>query len=80
MRITLDLDDRIVRAVRREAAESGRTMTEVSEGALRRSLPARSQTPAEPFRLRLVTVKGRRKPAVDCSHRDSLFEILEGRS
>jgi hypothetical protein len=81
MRTTLNLDDQLVRAVKRAALESGRTMTEVIEQALREALlQRRSARGAGTYRLRLPTVKGRKKPGVDLTDRDSLFEIMEGRA
>ena len=81
MRTTLNLDDQLVKAVKRAALESGRTMTQVIEEALRETLVHRgAERRAGSYRLRLPTVKGKKKPGVDLTDRDSLFEIMEGRS
>ena len=79
MRTTLNLDDEVTRAVKRRAAETGRTMTEVIESALRDAL-MRPGRPAKPFKLRLPTVAGGLRPGVDLSDRDALYELMEGRS
>ncbi len=71
MRTTLNLDDKLVRTLKRRAAESGRTMTEMIEEALRELLarPAREEPDGE---FRWVTVRGRIRPGVDVADRDSL--------
>ena len=78
MRTTLDLEDQLLRLARRKAAEEGRTLTAVIEEALRVLLhrPPRS---GRPFRLRWVTRRGTRPPAVDVADRDALYERLDGR-
>ena len=79
MRTTLNLDDELMKQVKRKAAEVGRTMTEVIETSLRESLrQTREHGPA--YRLNMVTVKGVKRPGVDLTDRDSLFEAMEGRS
>ena len=79
MRTTLNLDDEVTRAVKRRAAETGRTMTEVIESALRDAL-MRSAGPAKRFKLALPTVAGGLRPGVDLADRDALYEVMEGRS
>ena len=79
MRTTLNLDDEVTRAVKRAAAETGRTMTEVIEDALRDAL-MRDATKREPFKLRLPTAEGGLRPGVDLNDRDSLYDVMEGRS
>ena len=78
MRTTLNLDDELMKAVKRKAAESGRTMTEVIESSLRESFQ-RPSSQRQPYRLRMVTVRGRRRPGVDLTDRDALYELMEGR-
>jgi hypothetical protein len=77
MRTTLDLDDELMKAVKKEAAESGRTMTEIIEQSLRETL-LRPAPPRKPYRLRLPVVKGRRPPVVDINDRDALYDFMEG--
>ncbi len=78
MRTTLNLDDELMRTLKRRAAESGRTMTELVEEALREALgrPDRDDPERE---FRWVSVRGRVRPGVDVADRDSLLEKMEGR-
>ena len=78
MRTTLNLDDELMRTLKRRAAESGRTLTEMIEEAVREML-ARPEG-ADPDReFRWVSVRGRVRPGVDVADRDSLLEVMEGR-
>jgi len=78
MRTTLDLDDALLRKAKRKAADEGITLTAVIEAALGQYLaPARRS--GEPFRLDLLTKKGRRVPGVNIADRDRLYERMEGR-
>ena len=79
MRTTLNLDDGLMTAVKKAAADSGKTITEVVEEALTDALLRRPVEDAQSFELALPTVKGRSKPGVDLTDRESLFEIMEGR-
>lgn len=78
MRTTLDLDDDVLRAAKKLAAEEGKTMTRIVEEALRdRTAPkARSGTR---FRLRLLTKKGKLVPGTNLADRDALYERMDGR-
>ncbi|HEY3130557.1 MAG TPA: ribbon-helix-helix protein, CopG family [Acidobacteriota bacterium] len=78
MRTTLNIDDELMKSVKRRAAEAGRTITEVIEEALRENL-YRNKKGKRPFRLRWVTVKGKLQPGVDLTDRDALYERMEGR-
>ena len=78
MRTTLNLDDRLMKDLKRRAAETGRTLTEVIESAVRESLE-RESTPARGYRLRMVTVRGVAPPAVDITDRDALLDFMEDR-
>ena len=78
MRTTLNLDDALMKSVKKEAASSGRTMTEVVDQALRISLAPKAES-GEPFRLKMVTVKGRRLPGVDLTDRAALYDLMEKR-
>jgi hypothetical protein len=78
MRTTLDLDDRVLSAAKRRAAEKGTTLTAFVEEALAAALlPA--QKGAERYRLEWQTIRGRLLPGVDIADRDSLFDAMEGR-
>ncbi len=78
MRTTLEFEDALLKAAKRRAAEEGKTLTRLLEDALRRYLdPAEKRK--RPFRLKLLTKKGRRVPGVNISDRDSLYERMDGR-
>lgn len=78
MRTTLDLDDGLIRKAKRRAADEGTTLTAVIEDALRQHLaPARPT--GKPFRLKLLTKRGRPVPGLDIADRDALYERMEGR-
>jgi hypothetical protein len=79
MRTTLNLDDHLLRAARKRAAEEDSTLTAVIEQALRRHLEPVASAPSG-FRLELLTKRGRLLPGVDVDDRDSLYERMEGRA
>ncbi|MGE0059572.1 MAG: ribbon-helix-helix protein, CopG family [Dehalococcoidia bacterium] len=77
MRTTITLDDELLREAKRRAAESGRTMTQVIEEAVRTGF---AQSPVvkrkRPFRLR--TVKGEGFfPGVDINDSAGLRDIMD---
>lgn len=77
MRTTLNLDDGLVREVRKRAAQEGRTLTSLVEEALRLLLtPRRSR---QTYRLQWPTRRGEASPRVDIADRDALFDLMEGR-
>jgi hypothetical protein len=78
MRTTLDIDDHVLRKAKQLAATEGKTLTRVVEEALRERL-VRPRPGARPFRLRLLTKKGRLIPGVNLADRDALYERMEGR-
>jgi hypothetical protein len=77
MRTTLDIDDQILAAARRRAAEKGTTLTAFVEHALAAALVRRAA--GKPYRLQWRTHRGRTLPGVDVADRDRLFEVMEGR-
>jgi len=79
MRTTLNLDDNLIRAAKRRAAETGQTLSATIEAALREILE-REKRPKSSYRLRWVTVKGGAHPGVDLADRDALIDRMEGRS
>lgn len=79
MRTTLDIDDRLLAAARRVAAEKGTTLTAFVEHALAASLTQRG-TADKTYRLQWKTHRGRTLPGVDVADRDRLFERMERRS
>ena len=79
MRTTLNLDDALVRRAKKAAADRGTTLTSLVEEALRAHLaPRRGRRGA--FKLQLLIKHGTRRPGVDPSDRDRLYELMEGRS
>ena len=79
MRTTLDIDDQLLEAARRRAAEKGTTLTAFVEHALAATLAGR-QAHDKPYALRWKTHSGRTLPGVDVTDRDRLYERMEGRS
>jgi predicted nucleic acid-binding protein len=61
MRTTIDIDDRLLAAARRRAAENGMTLTAFVEHALAACL-ARRPAAAKPYRLAWKTTRGRTLP------------------
>ncbi|MEW6270413.1 MAG: DUF2191 domain-containing protein [Thermodesulfobacteriota bacterium] len=79
MRTTLELRDPLLREAKKRAAEEGRTLTSVIEEALERFLHPSPGATGKPFRLKLLTRKGRPVPGVNVADRDALYERMEGR-
>lgn len=75
MKTTLNIDDKVMIELKREAARQGRTMSDLVEGALRHSLrpqPPKGKMPPLP------TFRGGRI-LVDVADREALYEAMEGR-
>ncbi len=77
MRTPLDLDEGLVRELRKRAAHEGRTLTSLVEEAIR--LLLRSRSSPRRFRLRWVVRKGEGPAAVDVVDRVALYDWMEGR-
>ena len=75
MKTTLTIDDTVMARLRREAARSGRTMSELVETALRLLLQTR-QKPVAPQALPTFDSGG---ALVDIADRDALYAAMEGR-
>ncbi len=75
MKTTLQIDDKVLAQLKREAARQGRTMSELVETALRNLFRAQKQSvtlePLPTFRSGGAMV--------DVSDRDSLYQAMEGR-
>ena len=78
MRTTIELNDELLRAAKREAAKEQTTLRAVVERALRAHLarPTRSVG----YVLRWRTERGRLQPGVTLDDRDVLFDLMEGRA
>jgi Arc/MetJ family transcription regulator len=77
VRTTVRLDDELLTAAKRRAAETGRTLTAVIEDALRRALarPLERARPARP--LPTFTGNGPRG-GVDLDDSAALLELMDG--
>jgi hypothetical protein len=75
MKTTLNIDDRVMRELKREAARQGRTMSEMVESALR--LLLRSQRQREKIESLPTFHSG--GALVDIADRDALYQAMEGR-
>lgn len=75
MKTTLNIDDTVMAALKREAAHTGRTMSELVETALRRLLDTRSPS------ARLLPLPGFKSGGalVDVADRGALYDVMEGR-
>jgi plasmid stability protein len=79
MRTTVSLDDDLFREIKIVAAESGRTMNEVVQDALREAL-ARRKRPGPIERVRLPVSKGGvLLPGIDLDDSAALLDMMEGR-
>lgn len=75
MRTTLVIDDELFRALKRRAAEEGRTLSAVTQEALRRGLER-----PKPQRVRVkLPVFSMGRPTVDVADRDQLLDIMDRR-
>ncbi len=77
MRTTIDINDVLFRAAKRQAAARGTSLREVVETALRLHLGKAKG--AAGYTLRWQTESGRLQPGVDLTDRDALFDIMDGR-
>jgi plasmid stability protein len=75
MKTTLNIDDSVMVRLKREAARTGRTMSELVETALRNLL--RKQQDREPLPPLPAFDSG--GAHVDISDRDALYRAMEGR-
>ena len=75
MRTTLVIDEELFRDLKRRAVAENRTLSDVTQEALRRGLAPRRR----PRRPRRVTVPSfsMGAPRVDLADRDQLFDILD---
>jgi hypothetical protein len=75
MKTTLNIDDKVMAELKREAARQGRTMSEMVESALR--LLLRSHRRREKV-IALPTFRSG-GALVDIADRDALYQAMEGR-
>lgn len=80
MRTTVRLPDELLKAAKRRAVETGRTLTDVIEDALRAAL-AREETEATSEPVDLPTYgSGGTLPGVDLDDTAALLDLMEGRA
>ena len=75
-RTTIDIDDRVLRELKKKAADEGRTLQAVVNDLLKRALHIRTH---QPFSLQIQGRAAELQPGVDILDRDSLFDVLNGR-
>ena len=75
MKTTLNIDDKVMAELKREAARQGRTMSEMVESALRLLLRSHRR------REKVVALPTFRSGGalVDIADRDALYQAMEGR-
>ncbi len=78
MRTTLDLDDQLLSAAKRQAAQRNTTLTAFVEHALAAALASRPPV-GKPFQLQWKTRRGKLVAGVDITDRDRLFDAMDGR-
>jgi hypothetical protein len=75
MKTTLVIDDNVMKALKREAAARGRTMSELVETALRMLLRSRRRSPDVPE----LPVFDGGSARVNIADRDALYDLMESR-
>ncbi|MEP6763656.1 MAG: ribbon-helix-helix protein, CopG family [Gemmatimonadaceae bacterium] len=75
MKTTLNIDDSIMARLRREAARTGRTMSELVEMALRQLLRAKT----DEIELPPLPVFNSGGAFVDIANRNALYDVMEQR-
>jgi len=80
MRTTIRLDEKLLKEAKRQAAESGMTLTAIIEESLRERLARKhaDRSARKPIRLR-TGGKGGTRPGVDLDDTVSLIDLMEGR-
>jgi len=74
----LMIEDRLLRELKRKAAEEGRTLQAVANDLLRRALAIPGR-PRNAFKLDLHGWEAKEQPGVDLLDRDKLFDLMDGR-
>jgi hypothetical protein len=80
MRTTIRLQDELLDAAKRRAAETGRTLTRFIEDVLREALAQRSlrSSPQSRFEVRPFEGRGLR-PGIDLDSNAALLDVMEDR-
>lgn len=78
MRTTIRLDDELLKEAKRQAAESGKTLTAIIEESLRERLSRGKAQPARERRIKLKTTgRGGLLPGIDLDDSAALMEIMD---
>jgi Ribbon-helix-helix protein, copG family len=77
MRTTLQIDDQLMKAAKKAAAESGRTLTSIIEDALRLALFSGNRgTESKPFHVPVFSM-GPPLPGVNLDSNAELLDLME---
>ena len=77
MRTTIEINDQLFRAAKRQAADRGTSLREVVDAALRQHL-GKTKGPSG-YALQWATETGKLQAGVDLTDRDALFDLMDGR-
>lgn len=77
MKVTLNLDDHLIRTATIRAAQQGETLTRLIERALRDYLQAGPRDSVRQYRAKLLTKRGRAVAGVNLDDRDALYERMD---
>ncbi|MGA7304506.1 MAG: ribbon-helix-helix protein, CopG family [Rhodothermales bacterium] len=80
MRTTIDIDDDVMRELKKLAVSTNRTLRSVIEDAVRAELGRREQHAGTIEKTKVVTFKGRgTRPGVNLNSSADLLDLMEGR-
>jgi hypothetical protein len=75
-RTTLDIDDALLRELKKKAASQGRTLQSVVNEYLKRAAAA---PPPSTYHLDLKGWRAKPRPGVDLFDRDAVLDLMDGR-
>jgi hypothetical protein len=78
MRTTLNIQDDLMQRVKKRAAETGTTINELVEQALRAAVAGQAPR-SNRYTFVGKPVPGRTLPGIDLADRDSLYEVMKRR-
>jgi hypothetical protein len=78
MRTTIEISSELFRQAKKRAADEGASLRKIIEDALRSYLSKRPSRPG--YKLQWRPEKGQLRPGVNLDDRDSLLDIMEGRT
>ena len=80
MRTTIDIDDEVMRELKRLAVSTNRTLRSVIEDAVRAELARRDERANTAERAEVLTFAGRgTRPGVNLNSSADLLDLMEGR-